>query len=197
MTQPRYETLELVVPEVQLRERYRRGWLVVATIVAFAAGLLIGYAVPTVAASSSISGYATWLDTTPGTAAAGPALRSWLGPDWRGQTVKVCHGGCVLVALTDWCACADRSGKPTLVDLSRSDFAVIGDPGAGVISVTVNRGGAVALPATDTAPDTHGFGILLIVALVFWFAFGIAYWAFTTRLRLGRDRREHRRREHR
>jgi hypothetical protein len=108
--------------------------------------------------------------------------------------VKVCHNGCILVVASDWCACRDRSGKPTLLDMSRSDFAVLGDPGAGVLSVTVSRAGAVALPATDT--DTAPVGIALLLALVFWFAFGLTYWAISTRLRLGRDRRAHKERTH-
>jgi hypothetical protein len=40
-------------------------------------------------------------------------------------------------------------------------------------------------------------GVALLLALVFWFAFGLTFWAIRTRLRLGRDRREHRRRARR
>lgn len=108
----------------------------------------VAQAAPLTGSVLALSGWATWFDTTPGTAAAGPDLRAWLG-DWRGQTVKVCHNGCIYVVLTDWCQCPDRSGTATLIDLAKADFAVLGDPSAGVLSVTVSRGGAIALPATD------------------------------------------------
>ncbi len=145
----------------------------------------------TVGVPLSLSGWATWFDATPGTAAAGPDLRAWLG-DWRGQTVKVCHRGCVLVVLTQVCACGDRSGIPTLVDLDRQSFAVLGDPSAGVISVTVSRAGAIALPATDVALHVEhiarDFAALLLLAIVFSFAFGVAFRATGRALKKGRPR---------
>lgn len=103
-----------------------------------------------VSPSRDLRGLATWYDVAAGHAAAGPALRAWLGPSWRGETVRVCRGGCVLVELTDWCACAPRGGTPTLIDLSRADFAVLATPSAGVARVTIETAGAIALPATDT-----------------------------------------------
>ena len=100
--------------------------------------------------SVQLGGVATWFDAAQGTAAAGPALRNALGSDWRGSIVTVCADGCVTVRLTDWCACGDRNGKDTLIDLDRRDFARIAPLSAGVVAVTVGFR-AIPLPATDTA----------------------------------------------
>jgi len=101
-------------------------------------------------ASSRLVGVATWYDNGPGLyAAAGPALRRWLGAAWRGRAVTVCAGSaCVRVRLTDWCACGPRPAGPTLLDLSRDAFAWIAPKvlvkghwqpfmGAGVLRVEV------------------------------------------------------------
>lgn len=97
--------------------------------------------------SAMQSGLATWYAGTEGHAAAGPDLR--VG-DWRGSTVRVCAESCITVTLSDWCACGDRNGQPTLLDLSRADFAKLGDPSRGVLAVTVEWGGqAPTPPATD------------------------------------------------
>lgn len=102
-----------------------------------------------------LGGVATYYDYHQGQAAAGPALRDALGPDWRGQTVTVCgtNGACVRVKLTDWCACGDRNGRDTLIDLDVRDFGKLALPSMGVIDVTVEWGGpAVTPPATSTEP---------------------------------------------
>jgi hypothetical protein len=99
-----------------------------------------------------IGGEATWYDDGSGYyGAAGPVLREALGgdPAFRGQTVRVCADDCVLVRLTDWCACGDRGGVPTLIDLSPDAFARLAPLSAGVIDVTIELGG-VTLPETDT-----------------------------------------------
>jgi hypothetical protein len=99
-----------------------------------------------------VGGKATWYDDGSGYyGAAGPVLREALGgdPAFRGQTVRVCADDCVLVRLTDWCACGDRGGAPTLIDLSPDAFARLAPLSAGVIDVTIELGGVV-LPATDT-----------------------------------------------
>jgi hypothetical protein len=99
-----------------------------------------------------VGGKATWYDDGPGLyGAAGPVLREALGgdPAFRGQTVRVCADDCVLVRLTDWCACGDRGGVPTVIDLSPDAFARLAPLSAGVIDVTIELGGVV-LPATDT-----------------------------------------------
>jgi hypothetical protein len=91
-----------------------------------------------------LQGWATFFDAKAGTAAAGPLLRSG---DWRGRVVSVCTArDCVTVALTDACACGDRHGKPTLIDLARADFARLAPTSQGVVWVTIGR---AQLPATD------------------------------------------------
>ncbi len=93
-----------------------------------------------------IGGTATWFDNPQGEgqAAAGPALR--IG-DWRGSTVRVCAQTCIVVRLTDWCACkGDR-----IIDLDDRDFAKLAPLSRGVVSVTVELIGDVRLPPTDTA----------------------------------------------
>lgn len=92
-------------------------------------------------------GVATYYPGSEGQAAAGPALRSG---DWRGSVVQVCNldGDCLVVTLSDWCACGDRNGKDTLLDLAKSDFAKLADPSVGVVAVTVEVLD-VTLPATD------------------------------------------------
>jgi hypothetical protein len=99
-----------------------------------------------------VGGKATWYDDGSGYyGAAGPVLREALGgdPAFRGQTVRVCADDCVLVRLTDWCACGDRGGVPTLIDLSPDAFARLAPLSAGVINVTIELGGVV-LPETST-----------------------------------------------
>jgi hypothetical protein len=114
-------------------------------------GLLVGQ-VGTV----QVGGLATWYQYHEGQAAAGPTLRSLLGPGWRGDTVTVsANGHHVTVRLTDWCACGDRNGKDTLIDLDDDDFAKLAPTSRGVIEVAVEFGGSVTvtLPPTDTVPD--------------------------------------------
>lgn len=85
-----------------------------------------------------IRGVATYYDWHAGQAAAGPALRRMLGPRWRGATVYVTSGTrTVRVRLTDWCACAPRHGRPTLIDLDDRSFRRLAPLSRGVIEVTV------------------------------------------------------------
>jgi expansin (peptidoglycan-binding protein) len=44
---------------------------------------------------------------------------------------------CITIPLTDWCACGDRNGTPTLLDLSADAFAQLGALSQGVLRVTV------------------------------------------------------------
>ena len=92
-------------------------------------------------ASARLSGWATYFAAPNGTAAAGPALRRLIGAGWRGTWVVVCgqdHRGCATVRLTDWCACGDRRGLPTLIDLDFDTVARLGwDTGDGVYRVQV------------------------------------------------------------
>ena len=100
-----------------------------------------------------LTGLATWYDWRPGEAAAGPALRRALGADWRGQRVTVCTAAigrsCVTVTLTDFCACGDRNGQPTLIDLDRRAFAQLASPSLGVLLVSIS----VQPPPPDTATE--------------------------------------------
>jgi hypothetical protein len=117
------------------------------TAILLALALLVGQ-VGTV----EVGGLATWYDYHEGQAAAGPTLRSLLGPGWRGETVTVsANGHHVTVRLTDWCACGSRHGVDTLIDLDDRDFAKLASTSRGVIEVAVELNGkAIALPPTDT-----------------------------------------------
>ena len=84
------------------------------------------------AAHVGVRGTASWYRWHPGEAAAGPALRRALGPGWRGMRVTVCAGRCVVVRLTDWCACRDR-----VIDLDVRAFARLAAPSRGLVSVSV------------------------------------------------------------
>lgn len=99
-----------------------------------------------------IGGRATWYAASGEIAAAGPALRSYLGRHWRGSLVEVEYRGQHLVVrVSDWCAC-----PRTLLDLSDDAFAQLAPLSRGVINVTIGRvvrGHRVPEPpATDTAP---------------------------------------------
>ncbi len=104
-------------------------------------------------ASPAISGSATWYEARGYVAAAGPALRQWLGTHWRGTRVIVTsRSGSVSLTLSDWCAC----GHGRLIDLSDDAFRELAPLSTGVIRVTITRAGPphvhIELPATDTAP---------------------------------------------
>ena len=113
--------------------------------------------IPAPVTAASVKGWATHYAYVEGQAAAGPALRRALGSDWRGSTVYVTQGGdTIKVVLTDWCACGDRHGTDTVIDLDKRDFAKLASLGTGVISVTVSTTGSGSgpqptLPPTDTA----------------------------------------------
>ena len=98
--------------------------------------------------NARLSGWASWFDYPSGQAAAGPLLRSG---DWHGRVVTVCARDCIVVALTDACACGDRHGVATLLDLARADFARLAPLSSGILRVTVTIG-APHLPQTDALP---------------------------------------------
>jgi rare lipoprotein A (peptidoglycan hydrolase) len=88
--------------------------------------------------ASTLAGTASWYDYRPGQGAAGPRLRSMLGKDWRGQTVRVCKGDtCISVRLTDWCQCYKGERRERIIDLDVRSFAALDDPGAGLTKVTI------------------------------------------------------------
>jgi hypothetical protein len=77
-------------------------------------------------------GTASWYAYHPHQAAAGPTLRHFLGPHWRGAIVRVCTPTqCIRVKITDW-MCRDR-----LIDLNKSDFARLAPTWRGLVTVTV------------------------------------------------------------
>ena len=96
-----------------------------------------------------LAGSATGSDTPGLTAAAGPLLRNGA---WRGRlvTVTAANGNSVTVTLTDWCACGDRGGQPTLLDLSATAFKRLAPLSRGIVAVEVEVGVRIALPPTDT-----------------------------------------------
>jgi hypothetical protein len=60
----------------------------------------------------------------------------------------------VAVTVRGYCACGDRAGKATVIDLSPAAFRRLAPLSAGVIAVTLEYGGSIVLPPTDTeAPD--------------------------------------------
>jgi hypothetical protein len=90
---------------------------------------------PTLLAKVPMSGIASWYRYVAGGAAAGPALRRFLGPKWRGSQVRVCAlQRCVVVTLSDWCGCPGR-----LIDLSRTDFARLASPSRGLLKIVVTN----------------------------------------------------------
>jgi len=80
-----------------------------------------------------LSGLASWYAWRPGQAAAGPALRAFLGPNWRGRIVTVCAAVCIRVSLTDWCGCP--GGR--VIDLDSRSFARLAPLSAGLVAVRV------------------------------------------------------------
>lgn len=106
--------------------------------------------VPTSIAGASLPmrGWATWdPGQGQGHAAAGPALRAALGgdPAFRGTVVTVGKGNTtVTVVLDDWCACGDRHGDPTIIDLDPADF------------LTLYPAGEVADPLHDGGIEERG-----------------------------------------
>ena len=87
--------------------------------------------------ATTLRGTASWFAAPVGTAAAGPALRAALGPDWRGRSVAVTSGGMsVRVVLDDWCQCYGTR----LIDLSLGSFSALADPSRGLVLVEVTGG---------------------------------------------------------
>jgi rare lipoprotein A (peptidoglycan hydrolase) len=84
---------------------------------------------------ASVSGIASWYAWHAREAAAGPALRAFLGPHWRGTFVAVCAKRCIWVRLTDFCQCYGVR----VIDLNRDDFAKLAPLSAGLIQVQIIR----------------------------------------------------------
>ena len=99
--------------------------------------------------AGTISGWATWYRSPAGVSAAGPQLRSALGPGWRGTRVRVCGTGdgparCVVVTLGD----AMRADR--LIDLDDDAFARLAPLSRGLLRVTVT--------AISSPPETSTGG---------------------------------------
>lgn len=85
-----------------------------------------------------LRGVASWYATPGLTAAAGPKLRRWLGPNWRGATVVVSTGErSVAVKLLDWCQCFKGQRSERLIDLSDGAFAALAPLASGLVRVTI------------------------------------------------------------
>lgn len=105
-----------------------------------------------------LGGVATYYDDGPGYYGSVP---TWHAGDTP-YPATVCHAGrCVAVTVRGYCACGDRHGKATVIDLSPAAFRRLAPLSAGVIDVTLEYGGSV-LPATDTAPWSL-FDVLALV----------------------------------
>lgn len=118
-----------------------------ATVVASVPGTDAGYSetVPRNAGNyPTLTGVASWFCRPPSSvctkgypascqcAAAGPRVRAWLGPDWRGSEVYVStEDRSIRVRLVDFCACP--TGK--VLDLFASSFAFLAPLSRGVIEV--------------------------------------------------------------
>lgn len=98
------------------------------------------------------AGVATWYDDGPGLYGAVP---SWQFGD-KPYVVRVCRDepltihACVNVTVRDFCACGDRAGKQTVIDLSPAAFRRLAPLSTGVLPVIVEVLDTVTLPATDT-----------------------------------------------
>ena len=82
--------------------------------------------------TGELSGVASWYRYVAGQAAAGPRLRSALGPGWRGSVVTVCAASCVRVTLSDFMV-ADR-----LIDLDYRSFGALAPLSQGLVEVTIS-----------------------------------------------------------
>jgi hypothetical protein len=89
-----------------------------------------------------LAGISTWYEYHSGQAAAARTLREAIGPNWRGATVRVCHGArCLSLVLTDY----ESSQLPgRLIDLDAADFQRLCGPlSLGVCAVEVARAALV------------------------------------------------------
>lgn len=89
---------------------------------------------------ATLTGVASWYWWHQDQAAAGPALRDWLGKDWRGTKVRVTAGdNSVVVTLTDWCQCLKGDSRERVIDLDVRSFARLAKASKGLTKVEVSR----------------------------------------------------------
>ena len=93
-------------------------------------------AVSSQAGAPTVTGIASWYAYIPGGAAAGPALRTALGPGWRGMSVAVCRmdGGAMAYARV---TLSDFMVRDRLVDLDSRSFAALAPLSQGIVKVSV------------------------------------------------------------
>ncbi len=102
------------------------------------------------------SGFATWCAPTPTRCQRwGGDARLGAVPSFRwGDTpypVRVSYGGrSTIVQVVSFCACGDRHGEPTAIDISPAAFESLAPLSRGVIRVEVQRLDTIALPETGT-----------------------------------------------
>lgn len=95
------------------------------------------------------TGFASWYDDGAGYYGA---VRSWSWGD-DPYAVQVCladrPGTCTHVVIRDYCACGDRHGEATVIDLSPSAFRELAPLSRGIVRVTVSDPIDIPLPPTD------------------------------------------------
>ena len=100
-------------------------------------------------ALTASKGWASYYDDGPGHYGA---VHSWRWGDER-YAVQVClqdRSACTYVMVRDYCACRDRHGDPTVIDLSPAAFRDLAPLSRGIVKVVVK--GPVpfsTLPPTD------------------------------------------------
>lgn len=98
-------------------------------------------------------GTASWYRAAGLVAAAGPDLRRWLGPGWRGERIRVVAGGrSVVVRIVDWCQCYRGEPRERLIDLGDEAFVELAPLAVGLVRVRVEllgREPRATPPATD------------------------------------------------
>jgi len=114
-------------------------------------------------ATALVGGWATYCDPTP------TRCQSWAPPALLGAVpwfrdgdapfgVQVCvddGARCVAVQVVSFCACGDRDGIPTVIDLSRAAFEQLAPASRGVVFVTIEWP-VDELPMTSTEEEpTH------------------------------------------
>lgn len=125
-----------------------------------------GYSGAIGAPAQAVHGWATYYPTCANCAAAGPAIARMFGGGRRylGRWVTINGDTQHPVKLVTSCACGDRTihglTMPTVIDLSPTAFARVAPLSRGVTEVVIEPY-SPALPATDTAPPAHWWGVAI------------------------------------